>query len=205
MITRNKRSNDCINLKETLSQNLELWLQDFAQEYGEINYNDITRLSKCWDTLENSTKQRIRKFVSEIKKACKETGLDTYELSQEYPEDKENCDNLVRYIKNAINKENCEESYRSVYIKEGIETGEIVNDIQDCEYFIHILQKRLDEINNLNEQVRTTRRAVDIDSVVTKANKYSTDMALAVGKAMRQATLLQKELEDIVDKTDGNI
>lgn len=93
---------------------------------------------------------------------------------------------------------------RNKKLNEGIETGEIVNDIQDCEYFIHILQKRLDEIDNLNEQIRTTRRAVDVDSIVTKANKYSTEMVVAIGRAMRQANLLQKELEEIVDKTDDN-
>jgi predicted transcriptional regulator len=89
-------------VNEILSDNLELYLQDFAQEYGGIDYNDISDLSKCWDKLENATKSRIRKFVSEIKKACKETGMDAYELSQEYPEDKENCENLVKHIKNAI-------------------------------------------------------------------------------------------------------
>lgn len=90
-------------------------------------------------------------------------------------------------------------------LNEGIETGQIINDIQDCEYFIYTLQKRLNEINNLAEQIRTSRRAVDLDSVVTKADKYSSEMTLAAGRAMRQANFLQSELEDILNKTDDNI
>ena len=89
-------------VNEGLTNGLELALQDFAQEYGGIDYRDIVELSNVWDSLDTTTKQNIKKTVSAIRKACRETGMDAYETAQEYPEDKENCDNLVKFIKDVI-------------------------------------------------------------------------------------------------------
>lgn len=93
-IKRNKR-----RMKEGLSHSLEVKLQDFAQEYGEITYDDITKLGSCWDSLDASDKKEIQKLVSDVRKACKEAGMDAGELSSEYPEDKKTCDSLVKAVK----------------------------------------------------------------------------------------------------------
>lgn len=88
-------------INEGLSDSLVLKLEDFAQEYGGIDYNDISSLKGCWDNLDATTKKTIKGLVSQINKACKETGLDSWELSSEYPEDKEKCEKLVKTIKDA--------------------------------------------------------------------------------------------------------
>jgi hypothetical protein len=93
-IKRNKRK-----MKEGLSHSLEVKLQDFAQEYGKITYDDITKLGSCWDSLDASDKKEIQKLVSDVRKACKEAGMDAGELSSEYPEDKKTCDSLVKAVK----------------------------------------------------------------------------------------------------------
>lgn len=197
MITRNREYKNHLNLKETLSQNLELWLQDFAQEYGEIDYNDITRLNKCWDTLENSTKQRIRKFVSEIKKACKETGLDTYELAQEYPEDKENCDNLVKYIKNVINKENCKESYikedLDFYTEDQLESlGQFFDNIRGNGGLIDQLSENLDKLSSLYFNMYVMGKASS-DTLVDFATEVD-DTTRSLYNAIRRFNKESKEI-----------
>lgn len=78
---------------------LELDLQDFAQTYNGIDYTDIFKLQKNWNNISNDNRKEIKKLVSIIKRACNETGLDAYELAREYPEDKTNCDKLVKAIK----------------------------------------------------------------------------------------------------------
>ena len=88
-------------IKEGISDSLMLKLEDFAQEYGGIDYNDISSLNGCWDSLDATTKKNIKGLISQINKACKETGLDSWELSSEYPEDKEKCEKLVKTIKGA--------------------------------------------------------------------------------------------------------
>lgn len=88
-------------IKEGLSHSMEVKLQDFAQEYGKITYDDITKLGNCWDSLNASDKKEIQKLVSDIRKACKEAGMDAGELSSEYPEDKKTCDSLVKAVKGA--------------------------------------------------------------------------------------------------------
>lgn len=92
-------------LKESLPSRLNLNLEDFAQTYGGIDYKDIINLSSCWDNLNSEKKNRIKKLNSEIRKACKETMMDAYELAQEYPEDKANCDELVKLIKSCNSKQ----------------------------------------------------------------------------------------------------
>lgn len=141
-------------VKEILSQNLELYLQDFAQEYGGIDYNDISELSKCWDKLEGTTQLRIRKFVSKIKKACKETGLDAYELSQEYPEDKENCEQLVRHIKSAIKRCKHDDFYKTEsLIREGIDDE--LSKILDSESVKEAAQYYFDKGYDSNKDANT--------------------------------------------------
>lgn len=88
-------------LDEGFSNSMETKLEDFAQEYGGIDYNDIGKLSKCWDSLDADTKKNIQKLVSTVRKACKEAGMDAGELANEYPEDKKNCDALVKAVKAA--------------------------------------------------------------------------------------------------------
>lgn len=85
-----------------ISENIRLFLEDFAQEYGGIDYNDISKFARCWDDIEPSTQSHIRRIIREIKKACRETGYDAGELAQEYPEDGETCEQLVRMIKREI-------------------------------------------------------------------------------------------------------
>ena len=93
-----------LRIKESLTPSLELYLEDFAQEYGEITYADIMQLSNCWDSISKVEQREIKKLVSEIRKACKETGMDSYELAQEYPEDKDNCEKLVNTIQTIISR-----------------------------------------------------------------------------------------------------
>lgn len=108
-IKRNKR-----RMKEGLSHSLEVKLQDFAQEYGKITYDDITKLGNCWDSLNASDKKEIQKLVSDVRKACKEAGMDAGELSSEYPEDKKTCDALVKAVKGACKSEKIKESRKRI-------------------------------------------------------------------------------------------
>ena len=88
-------------LDEGFSNAMETKLEDFAQEYGGIDYKDIGNLSKCWDSLDATKKKNIQKLLSDVRKACKEAGMDASELASEYPEDKKTCDSLVKAIKDA--------------------------------------------------------------------------------------------------------
>lgn len=91
-------------VKEIMSQNVELALQDFAQEYNGISYDDIVTLGSCWDDIDSSTRERIRKFSSKIRKDCADSGMDAYELSQEDDDFKDMCDKLVDHIRVIVNR-----------------------------------------------------------------------------------------------------
>lgn len=177
-------------LKEIMSENLELYLQDFAQEYGGIDYNDISELKKCWDKLENATTSRIRKFVSKIRKACKETGLDAYELSQEYPEDKENCDQLVKHIKSAITV--CKNESFDLKENDYSETDEFTL-IKEMNHWIKMLKKFFVDDSKAQKAIA--------DYFYHDDGKHQEDFR-ELQNTVKTLRKLYKKLDDIVEEVE---
>jgi len=86
--TNPKVSSKCMCITEateSLPERLELWLQDFAQTYGDIDYTDISNLSRFWSSLNGDSRREIKKLITNIRHACNETGMDAYELAYTYP------------------------------------------------------------------------------------------------------------------------
>lgn len=87
-----------------LPEALDNFLQDFAQVYGGISYNDIMELGKSWDTMDKGDKRLINKFVKDIKSWAEDSPFDYYELSEMDDTFEQMCDDLVRAIKNPRSK-----------------------------------------------------------------------------------------------------
>lgn len=90
--------------ESTVSRNLpslvDSFLQDFAQVYGKISYHDIVEFGDKWETLDKANQTVIIKLIRSAKRIMKDyRDLDMYEISEESPEFKKICDQIVRTVK----------------------------------------------------------------------------------------------------------
>ena len=81
----------------TLPSRIDNFLEGFAQVYGGITYNDITKLSDHWS--DKSVSSEIKKNVNYLLREMKDIGMDLWEAAQEYDDIKASCDKIVAVIK----------------------------------------------------------------------------------------------------------
>lgn len=98
-----------------LPANIDSFLQDFAQMYGEISYNDIANLGKAWNTIDQANKTILNKLIKTIKRSMKDYAGDLYELAEEDPDIKKACDDLVKKIKSFKSESLHEDASRDNY------------------------------------------------------------------------------------------
>lgn len=92
------------SVSSELPSSLDGFLHDFAQVKGDITYNDIINLGKCWRLLPSTTISSIKKDISTIRKTLREDlSMDLWEFCNEDPELNSICDNLVTKIKSSVN------------------------------------------------------------------------------------------------------
>lgn len=89
------RKSEGNTITNTLPVSIDDFLHDFAQVYGEISYNDIAKFGNS----DNKDLKSLRKYISIINRACRESQLDIYECSEENSIVKDACNNIVKLIK----------------------------------------------------------------------------------------------------------
>lgn len=98
---------ECINKEELVGNNIsnnlpttiDNFLQDLAQTYGGINYNDIMIYGKCWNSIPSDMINIISKSIRRIKENCNELGLDIQEAAEVSTEVKYDCERIVDHVK----------------------------------------------------------------------------------------------------------
>ena len=82
-----------------LPPDVDIFLMDFAQVYGGIDYNNIVDLGAVWELLPEETTDAIYQTINQIEEACDDTGLDCYETAQEYGDVRDDCERLIQLVK----------------------------------------------------------------------------------------------------------
>lgn len=98
-----------------LPARIDSFLQDFAQMYGEISYNDIMNLGKAWNTIDQANKTTLNKLIKTIKRSMKDYAGDLYELAEEDPDIKKACGDLVKKVKSFKSESLHEDASRDNY------------------------------------------------------------------------------------------
>ena len=94
---------------------LETKLDDFAQEYGKIDYNDIAKLERVWDSIDVDTQFVIKDLIAKIRREVKGSGMDAGELASEDVGFRRTCDKLVSIIKSVISRSRKESIFKKAY------------------------------------------------------------------------------------------
>lgn len=87
------------SVSNELPADVDIFLMDFAQVYGGIDYSNIADLGAVWELLPEETTDAIYQTINQIEEACEDTGLDCYETAQEYGDVKDDCERLIQLVK----------------------------------------------------------------------------------------------------------
>lgn len=92
-----------------LPARIDSFLQDFAQMYSGITYGDIMKFGKLYKTLSKDTLQLMKKYIKNIREGMEYSGGDIYDAAEEYDDVKQDCDSLVKLIKDTISNKQLDE------------------------------------------------------------------------------------------------
>lgn len=87
------------SVSSQIPASLDNFLQDFAQTYGDLTYNDIIEFGKHATA---ETVKDLKKKVASLKRIMREMGCDLYEAAQEDDEVAELCQDIGNIIKSTI-------------------------------------------------------------------------------------------------------